>query len=279
MKFHEWLTSYEIVRRHTKDKIGPLDWYTLSLPYLRLEQAGMVAQIETECYWLAANRPYYSVYPKIVDSLSRVKLSIDTSYFKLPLKQLLVRFAGRGYECKGFWLRSILVGEVLTAYGQGIGIFCDFGERGALDATIASYLFFALESGKTIEDCVDPSKFDRKELCDTTEAVYIALRIVLAVCLLDQKESIVRPEVLSRHELKYRESGDEKYVQKAQRQGKIGWSIGRDIEVSPHIRVPHFGWRHTGVGGTIPRLVPIKGSVVNHKKIESVPTGYMGELK
>ena len=52
---------------------------------------------------------------------------------------------------------------------------------------------------------------------------------------------------------------------------------GKDFErtVSPHMRVPHFAIRWTGKGRTKPKLVPVKGSLVNREKILPIPTGYL----
>jgi hypothetical protein len=38
--------------------------------------------------------------------------------------------------------------------------------------------------------------------------------------------------------------------------------------------MPHFGLRWTGEGRKIPKIVPIKGSVINKKLVAEVPTGY-----
>ena len=65
------------------------------------------------------------------------------------------------------------------------------------------------------------------------------------------------------------------YIEKARKRGIVGWSIGKQYETCPHYRRPHFGIRHTGKGGAIPRIVPIKGAVVHNKKLTTVPTGYI----
>jgi hypothetical protein len=38
------------------------------------------------------------------------------------------------------------------------------------------------------------------------------------------------------------------YVDKAHRRGKVGWNVGRHIEVAPHYRRPHMALVWTGTG-------------------------------
>jgi hypothetical protein len=39
---------------------------------------------------------------------------------------------------------------------------------------------------------------------------------------------------LSKERDKFEASGDARYMDKAHRHGKIGWNVGRHIEVAPH---------------------------------------------
>ena len=56
---------------------------------------------------------------------------------------------------------------------------------------------------------------------------------------------------------------DAKYVDKAHRRGKTGWSVGRRVEVAPHYWRPHMALVGTGRGREVPNVVPRKGSVVH----------------
>ena len=51
------------------------------------------------------------------------------------------------------------------------------------------------------------------------------------------------------------------------------------MECAPHFRRPHFAIRWTGKGGAVPRMVPVKGSVVKRQLATDVPTGYMDDDK
>jgi hypothetical protein len=101
------------------------------------------------------------------------------------------------------------------------------------------------------------------------------MKLYCTLALLDKESELIDGVVFNADRRKYDETGNEKYVEKARRRGTVGWDIGRHVEVVPHYRRPHFGIRHTGPGRKIPRVRPIKGSIVHKKKIGDMPTGYL----
>jgi len=80
--------------------------------------------------------------------------------------------------------------------------------------------------------------------------------------------------VLSKDREKFAGTGDPKYVEKTHRRGKVGWHVGRHVEVIPHYRRPHLMLAWTGVGRTVPQIVPRRGSIVHRSKVETVPSGF-----
>lgn len=80
-------------------------------------------------------------------------------------------------------------------------------------------------------------------------------------------------DVLADDRAKFDDSGDQKYVEKARRRAKIGWDMGRRIEVIPHYRRPHLTLAWTGAGRSVPKIVPRRGSVVHREVVERVPSG------
>ena len=82
-------------------------------------------------------------------------------------------------------------------------------------------------------------------------------------CLLENDPSVVEPDVLSKNRDRFEQTGDRKCVDKALRRGKVGWNVGRRIEVIPHYRRPHLMLAWTGPGWAVPRVVPRQGSVVH----------------
>ena len=77
------------------------------------------------------------------------------------------------------------------------------------------------------------------------------VRLCCSLCLLENDPSIISPDVLSKDRVKFEQTGDQKFVDKAHRRGKVGWDVGRHIEVSPHYRRPHMAlvWTGSGTGG------------------------------
>ena len=95
-----------------------------------------------------------------------------------------------------------------------------------------------------------------------------------SLCLLEDDPEIIEPDVLDRDRAQFERTGDGKYVQRAHRRGKIGWNVGRNIEVAPHYRRPHMTLVWTGPGRSAPKIVPRKGSVVHREVVERLPSGY-----
>jgi hypothetical protein len=87
---------------------------------------------------------------------------------------------------------------------------------------------------------------------------------------------LVLADVLSKDRLDFERTGDQKYVDRARRRGKVGWLVGAHVEVDLHYRRPHFGIRWTGAGRSVPRVVPRRGSVVHSEVVEKVPSGFGG---
>ena len=102
------------------------------------------------------------------------------------------------------------------------------------------------------------------------------MRLCCSLCLLENDPSVIEPDVLSKDRDKYENTGDQKYVDKAHRRGKVGWNVGRHIEVSPHYRRPHMALVWTGHGRAVPKIVPRQGSVVHRELVEKVPSGFAG---
>lgn len=65
-------------------------------------------------------------------------------------------------------------------------------------------------------------------------------------CLLENDPSIISPDVLADDRAKFDQGGEQRYVDKAHRRGKVGWDVGRHIEVIPHYRRPHMALVWTG---------------------------------
>ena len=111
------------------------------------------------------------------------------------------------------------------------------------------------------------------------EVRVLATRIALTTCMLADDPEIITRDVLNKQQDKYdgerNDSRRKRMEDKARNNGVFGWSIGKNVEVSPHVRRPHWALRHTGPKGSVPQIVPVKGCKVNARKLTDVPNGHM----
>ena len=164
--------------------------------------------------------------------------------------------------------------------GRGLSILIDVGEiidNGAFKVPIYTYRNFPRRSGLTVEQSL--AGLGKGVTADMGVQVPESLvtdcvRLCCSLCLLDNDPSVIEPDVLSKDRDKFEQTGDAKYVDKAHRRGKVGWNVGRHIEVIPHYRRPHMALVWTGTGRAVPKIVPRRGSVVHRELVEKVPSGW-----
>lgn len=104
------------------------------------------------------------------------------------------------------------------------------------------------------------------------------IKSAVGVLLLARDPDFFQPSILNKDEHR-RDSFDMGFlVDRAKRRGKFGFELGRNIDVCPHMRRPHFAIRWTGKGGSVPRLVPVKGSIIHRSKAMEIPSGFDGPI-
>jgi hypothetical protein len=128
------------------------------------------------------------------------------------------------------------------------------------------------QSGRSVEEQLKEVHGDGE---DAIECATACARVVCTICLLADDPDVIKPDVLNDDIAKYESTGDQKYVEKAHRRGKVGWLVGAGIEIDPHFRRAHFALRWTGEGHKVPKIVPVKSAIVHRSKIAEVPTGYL----
>jgi len=267
---------------------NPDDFYQTAFgDAVRMGCGQFVVQLTNERDWEQARRPYYSVWSAVVPMLTRLNLDLDSVLIRLPLPALCVRlpkaknpltFPWKGEQIE---IRSMLMGDMHE--GQGISILIDIGEAMTdgrqFGVPIYTYRNFRRQEGLTVEQAI-------RELGDNglgdlgiqipESLITDCVRLCCSLCLLKDDPSIIEPDVLAKDRLKYEQTGDEKYVEKSHRRGKVGWNVGQHIEVAPHYRRPHMMLAWTGPERAVPKIVPRSGSVVHRAKVTKVPTGYGG---
>lgn len=227
-------------------------------------------------FWKLSKRPYYLVYPKIVEALLRVELDfkLPTVTYPTPEQSVLIRFA-KGFELCGV-IKTLLVSPFYYQ-NENQRLVCLFAD--CLDNSW-SYIVNGYNN-ETIRELICHSGLDNLD----AEQVRQCFKLAVGVSLLDTDPELVVPDVLSSDRTKLLNNTDPqllvKLIDKAKRRGKFGWAIGKCTlptlgnELPPHYRRPHFSVRWTGKGHSIPKLCLIKGSIIHRNSVLKVPTGYL----
>lgn len=312
MKFCTYLTHHEWAKRQgTSLNLEQFTNLNINRVVAMAKDAGMddpftPLLLRTEQEWIEDRRPYYNIYPSIIPTLTKLKLDIDSSHVRLPLPNLMLRFPEEAehslkfeWEGKEYRIHTALcnTGFVKDSIKFApakptdtdipcISFWIDIHEQ--MEGELVGlhrmlYKHIVVQEGRTIEwsllNCPPhPSSevgvhFPDWFITDLT-------RLICTICLLAEDPEIVQPEVLNADASKYAATNDFKYVVKAHNRGKVGWTVGKDIDLtkSPHYRnscLAALYW--TGKGKLIPRIRFRAGCLVNRKLVNTIPTGYLGE--
>lgn len=309
MEFHEYLTHYTCLKKVdpslTYDKLRSLEYSVAT----RI-QAGCNSQFSVECRWLEANRPYFNIYPSMAQVLSKINFKFKCKHIVWPPQldnmPFSIRFSKNATPlCVNETskpLHSILLVKSdhisiddTNDLHKGMLILANFGLNEDYQLPETYWLSFPLNEDELLEDIINKyiansetatswvsnkATHLRPEQVELNKYYHFLdpiLRIAIGLLVLANDPEFCVPDVLSKHKAQFSVSKDPKYIDKAKRNGKFGWTVGESLESIPHIRRPHFGIRYTGIGKSIPKLVPIKGSIVNRNKIQ-LPQGYQDEL-
>lgn len=286
MEFNKFPTAYSVAKSigRTGD-LNPQGWYRYMLENLSEAEVGKFYDgrdlLRIEYLWYEFKKPYYNLWPVVIEAFAETSLEINCSVifekFSMMPSSFTIRLPiGKELAHKGLVVKSILCGHVIlngkSGKEFGIGVWVDYGEFGVTD-----YTLIALDPEKTVEEALRESQnnYNPEGLSeDDRELLEKALRIICCIMMIHDNEELVERIVLNRDKEKYENTKDEALVERAIRNGENGWNVGKHVEVAPHYRRPHFGIRWTGIGRTIPKLVPIKGAVIHKKMIVEVPSGY-----
>jgi len=286
MDFYTYTTMRDACGRAGIDD-DPDSFYEAALADALANRSGQFfCQLNNERDWEKARRPYYSVWPSIVPMLTRLDLDLDSGLIHLPMPALCVRLPRQqnpltfDWRDQEFEIRCMLMGDMDD--GRGISILIDIGEvmnNGLFDVPIYTYRNFPRRSGLTVEQSL--AGLGRGITADIgvqipDDVLNDCVRLCCSLCLLENDPTIISPDVLSKDRDKFEAGGDPKYVDKAHRRGKVGWHVGRHVEVIPHYRRPHLMLAWTGLGRTVPKIVPRRGTIVHRSKVETVPSGFEG---
>jgi hypothetical protein len=235
--------------------------------------------------FVSANRPFFNVYPKIADSLLRTSLSIKPDEIScsvihdMPAISIHLPVGSDTSKRVGtnWFIVSMFIGEPferLQHYGLTkmfgcdspfMCVYCSSGDNTLMrlstcpmDRTFAEAELVNVENNSA-SNC---ERYQVDSLC----------KLALGIMFLASDPDYIKPVLLKADENKT--TPLEERIERAKRRGVFGFTVGEDIERSPHFRRPHFAIRWTGKGGSIPKLVPVKGSVIGKELMTTVPTGF-----
>lgn len=286
MQFHNTVTMYDDMKGQVpglvEKRLSPASFYAAAI-YAHKDKGRhtTVPILESELAWIENVRPYYKVYPAILNSMCRLKLDVKYECPDVPENQISVRFAvGQEPSTKnGFKIGSLfmagLKGSDERKYMAILVNVLNFNEnvRFILDPNP--------DNVKSIEECIEMGELHGEVSPDKKEIQALATRIALTVCMLEHDPDIITPEILSKDEERYQGETDEwkrRAEERARKRGKVGWSIGKEFQKrinSPHYTNPHLRLAHTGPGRSIPKIVEVKGYWTGKDKLTTVPTGYI----
>lgn len=231
-------------------------------------------------------KPFFNVYPKVVDALSKTSLSIkpceieesiihrlETICVKLPIGHEIES----KYGIKWFFIsicngvpethpqaRAITLSQRFEDTSKILQTSYSTGDFCASWATMWNGSFELSDKNMAVVN---------RESKSESEARRIIARIACGVMMLAADPDYIKPVLLKADEGKT--TPLEERIARAKNRGVYGFTIGEEIERCPHFRRPHFAIRWTGKGAEIPKLVPVKGAVVGDKKLlTNVPTGF-----
>lgn len=291
MKFHDYESGWELFKRTGLDIT--YGWKSDGEAAEAMLRAGTFIANDPialrHCVftarWRRAGSPYYDVYPSIIKMLSSVSLDFPGDAVQPPMgiHHLLLRLPCQEHDLPevrtifvSFQTCNREVGKDISERGLVVGL--DVGERidvNGVDYPIFTLRIFPLDE-RTIEKTVNelPCHHSYKQGKKVSEeTIDRCVRTAVAICMLQDDPSILEPQVLSKDEYRVNEENRDRLVAKAMRRGKFGFSLGKGIEVIPHIRRPHPALVWTGKGRTVPRIVFRRGSVIHREIIEKIPTG------
>lgn len=222
--------------------------------------------------WYRERRPFFNVYPGVEKCLRNTSAAIDPATIPHSVLHDLgvmeIRFA-ESSSTPSFFI-AILPTENRPRNTQCLAVHLIRIDDRGIQAYAASF-------GRPAETTTPPTFEGGWENTgdDVRSEMELRVRLAMGVMLLAADPRYCEPVLLNRDRDKLMTDTErQQALERAKKRGNFGFDLGRDVEVSPHFRRPHFAIRWTGKGSAVPRLVPVKGAIINEGLITNVPTGY-----
>ena len=288
MEFWSYPTFHSTLRDKMSAELRDLTAFRDAVTASMIAQGDPIGpkQVDAEHNWMLDSRPYYHLYPGIIDPLLNLALDLDTGAIHPPRRALAIclpkQFQHPRLKFDQGQVQAILMAKgtamVRSISYDAINLFIDIGEREE-GYPVHSFRSFRITEGCTLQGELDtlpnhPSA--SMGIIVPLPLIVDCIRLCATLCLLADDPEIIEADVLNKDRDKYQASRDAKYIDRAHRRGKVGWLVGRDLEMSPHYRRGHFALFWTGTGRQVPKVGWRKGTVVHREKVVRVPTGELG---
>lgn len=239
------------------------------------KDATCFAACRLEEMWVKENRPFYNVWPPVLEMIEKVDLrGVKVAHIKWPVSPLLLKFPD-GNEFQ--WLlaaqdessgHSILVLAYTSTWEAVLPV--------RNDEHLEQLLSFVNQAEITDNGMkISHATVNYAEWC---------VRVVVLASLLADDPRIIQPVVLAKDRHEYMVTKDEERkklleLRSIRKQG-MGFEIGREWhetrDTSPHFRNAHLCLFWTGKERSQPVIKLRKGCMVQPRKMLEIPTGYMG---
>lgn len=229
---------------------------------------------ESEKLWYGSERPYFNVWPSLLQSLKAFRLQNVTAFSLLNLREKVVEIRFPTGSVAG--VESALI--CVETYRDGVMVQVNLKIVGS-DVTANRWQFIN-DPSSTLDIWLKVDGANSLDDC-YLEGATAATRIALGCMLMQNDPNAVEPDVFAEDRQKF-EIADEdekrRLIERAfKRRGRRGYHLGRLCETSPHWRSPHLALYWTGPGRSTPTIMMRQGCVVK-RGIKDVPTGYRGSV-
>lgn len=230
-----------------------------------------VFDIHLEEKWIEARRPFYLAYPAVVKALANTSLDFTLEQLGLTMPPTVVCLPhGHELVIGPSKIKTIIfsMGVELFPKSNRINFDQSFvckvqGER--IDSDGSSAIMLGLSDKPLSQWDFRNGAAKIASLCVGLSMLAKDERFAERILLQRDQSKVLTPEQQAAA------------IERAIRNGRNGIAIGKEIEISPHMRRPHFGIRWTEKGRSVPKLVPIAGSLVSRSKLYPIPTGYLDD--
>lgn len=308
MQFHKTLAMWDeqksqldALRFVPENRKVEIFYYEKMKSIAARDQRGDVRNILLMEYrWIRDRRPYYKVYPCIVDALCKLRLDAKFQCPEVPQGQISIRFAlGKEPSTKD----GIKIGSLFIA---GVNLRTPSGKESKGMTIFAKLLnppnsdfepfFITFDPNphhyKSVDDLLengqDPNSSLRNEQepyrTMRKEAQALAIRIALTTCMIADDPDIITRDVLAEKQGEYDSEKNEerkrRAEEKAKNRGVFGWSIGKKFQGranSPHYTNTYLAVRYKGKGRKTAEIVAVRGYWTGKDKLTTVPTGHIRE--